>query len=176
MHRQKLTGIGDADFRYFKITLLIYASWVILILYLAFQPFEAQDLQPLLESIISEEDLRKLLPRVEFTYAGAWLSYREPYILLQFVIRKAAHLFFYAGLAFLVAYQQLLVQETAVKAFSRALMIVILMASADEGIQYLHEDRSGLVEDVVLNIFGSVFVLLWLAWRERGDLTFRGSV
>ena len=167
MYKRGLPGSGHATFSYLKIAIFIYAAWVMLIFYLAFQPFEAQDLRPFMESMIAEEDLQELLPRVEFPYAGGWLTYREPYILIQFVIRKAAHLFFYAGLAFLVVYQQLLVRENAVKAFSRALIVVILVASADEGIQYLHEDRAGLVEDVVLNISGSVFALLWLAWRER---------
>ena len=175
MHRQKLTGIGDADLKYSKITLLIYASWVILIFGLALQPFEAQDLRPIMEYIISENELRELLSRMEFLYAGDWLT-REPYILIQFIIRKAAHLFFYGVLAFLVVYQQLLVHENAVMAFGRALIIVVLVASADEGIQYLHEDRTGLVEDVVLNISGSVFALLWLAWRARVGLDFHRDI
>jgi len=47
----------------------------------------------------------------------------------------------------------------AVKAFSRALIMVFLVAVADEGIQYFNEGRSGLVEDVVLDVSGSLFVL-----------------
>ena len=34
-------------------------------------------------------------------------------------------------------------------------------------IQYLNERRSGLVEDVVLDLGGSVFALGWLALRKR---------
>ena len=45
--------------------------------------------------------------------------------------------------------------------------MVFLVAVADEGIQYFNEGRSGLVEDVVLDVSGSIFVLFWLALRER---------
>jgi len=37
--------------------------------------------------------------------------------------------------------------------------MVFLVAVADEGIQYFNEGRSGLVEDVVLDVSGSLFVL-----------------
>ncbi len=50
---------------------------------------------------------------------------------------------------------------------ARALVMVFLVAVADEGIQYFNEGRSGLVEDVVLDVSGSLFVLLWLSLRER---------
>ena len=176
MQRRRLPGSEKISSSYLKIAIVIFTAWVILIFYLAFQSFEEQDLRPFMESIISEEALQELLPRVEFPYAGGRLTYREPYILIQFIVRKAAHLFFYAGLAFLVVYQQLLMGENAIKAFSKALIIVILVASVDEAIQYLHDNRAGLVEDVVLNISGSIFALLWLAWRERGGFIVKKSV
>ena len=175
MYRRGLPGSGNASSNYSTISLIIYAAWVILIFGLAFQPFEAQDLRPMMESIISEDELRELLSRMEFPYAGDWLT-REPYIFIQFIIRKAAHLFFYGVLAFLVVYQQLQVHENAVLAFGRALIIVVLVGSADEGIQYLHKDRTGMVEDVVLNISGSVFALLWLAWRAKVGLNFHRDI
>ena len=165
MHIASAAHLSPA-FRFWAAS-FICAAWMVVILSLAFQPFEDQDVRPFLEDHISEEALQKVLPKVEFTYAGSLVSYREPYRLAHFLLRKGAHLFIYAGLAFLVVYQQLLSGSNPVRAFSRALLMVILVASADEYIQYLNDGRSGLVEDVVLDAWGSVFVLVWLAWRGR---------
>lgn len=154
------TAYRSPAFR-FWVASLICAGWMALILSFAFQPFDDQDLRPFLQERISEEALQKVLPRVEFTYAGSWVSYREPYRFAHFLLRKGAHVFIYAALAFFVVYQQLLAGRRAAGAFGRALLLVVAVAAADEFIQHLHEGRSGLVEDVVLDLGGSVFPLGW---------------
>jgi len=169
-YKRMLPKSGTGFSHHLQIGILIFSVWVIFIFYLAFQPFEDQDLSPVIESLISEEALQKSLPKVEFLYAGSRITYREPYKMVHFLLRKSGHLFIYAVLAFLVVYLQLMWGINAVKAFSRAILILCLVAIADEFIQFFNEDRSGLVEDVVLNIFSGVFVLFWLAYRERNKV------
>jgi len=84
---------------------MICTAWILVILSLVFQPFEDQDVRPEMEARISKERLQKVLPKVEFSFAGRLQTYREPYRYAQFLLRKGAHLFIYAGLAFLVVYQ-----------------------------------------------------------------------
>lgn len=140
---------------------------IIIIVYLAFQPFKDQDLRPLMKQVVSKEMLLTILPDIDLPNRKSSDSYSEPYILAHFLLRKGAHLFIYAGLSFLLVYQQLLAGAGAVKAFSRTLLLVILVAATDEGIQHFNENRSGSLADVMLDISGSVFVLFWLKWREK---------
>ena len=163
------TAYRSPAFRFWMAS-LICAAWIVLILSFAFQHFDDQDLRPFLRERISEEALQKVLPSVEFTYAGSLLSYREPHRFAHFLLRKGAHVFIYAALAFFVVYQQLLAGRGAAGAFGRALLLVFAVAAADEFIQHLHEGRTGLVEDVVLDLSGSVFALGWLTLRERREL------
>ena len=160
----------------FWIASLVFMVWIIIVLSLAFQSFEEQDLRPAIKQRVSEETLQRFLPKWEFSYAGSWQTYREPYRMAHFFLRKGAHLFVYSFLAFFLVYQQLLAGAGAVNAFSKTLLIVFLVAATDEGIQYLNDGRTGLLEDVVLDIFASVFALLWLAWRARVGLDFHRDI
>lgn len=48
----------------FWIASFICAAWILFILALAFQPFEEQDVTPLMEKSISEETLQKMFTAV----------------------------------------------------------------------------------------------------------------
>ncbi|RQD76068.1 MAG: VanZ family protein [Candidatus Syntrophonatronum acetioxidans] len=153
--------------RAFILASIICVAWVLFIFSLSFQSYQEQDLQPYLKERVPRETLEENLPRVEFRYSRGIQSYREPYRFIHFIIRKGAHLVIYAFLALLLVYQQLLHKRDPLRAFTRALIMLVVIAILDEGIQYFHEDRSGMIEDVILDLWGSIFVLGWLAFRGR---------
>ncbi|RJX24822.1 MAG: hypothetical protein C4554_08095 [Dethiobacter sp.] len=150
----------------FTISTLLVLLWTTFILYQAAQPFEKQDLRPFLENVVSEERLGEMLPRVEFYYGKSRITYQKPYNFVHFFLRKKGHFIIYAVLAFLLIQQQLLYKRDAARAFALALVIVLAVAVVDEGMQYFSTGRSGMFLDVLLDISGTIPVLLWLSFRQ----------
>ncbi len=140
--------------------------WTVFILYQGAQPFEKQDLRPFLENTVSEERLGEMLPRWEFHYGTSRITYKKPYNFVHFFLRKKGHFIIYAALAFLLIQQQLLYKRDAARAFALALAIVLAVAMVDEGMQFFSAGRSGMFLDVLLDLYGTIPVLLWLSFQQ----------
>jgi len=70
--------------------------WLAVIAHFSNQPFSKQDLAPLLQRYPRVVQAATALPEVQFRYAGTvFNNRRDPVRFLQFVFRKAAHLFLY---------------------------------------------------------------------------------
>lgn len=135
--------------------------WLFLVFHFSFQPFSQQDLTPRMASLISEQQLQEYLPEVEFNYGESFITYKKPFQFGQFFIRKSVHVFVYAVLALLTL--RCLVNNTTGLNGKRLLWYTLVsfafitgVASVDELIQSFNFDRSGMIQDVFLDMFGGM--------------------
>lgn len=76
------------------------AAWVALIFVFSSQTYQKQTIQPTLNRSLTFQKAEEVLPKVEFNYNHTTYSSRvNPYSVIEFMFRKAAHLFVYAMLA-----------------------------------------------------------------------------
>ncbi|MDW7675415.1 MAG: VanZ family protein [Bacillota bacterium] len=151
------------------IAYLLLILWVLLLFHFSNQPFQQQDVEPLLQRVIAEEQLMALLPKVEFHYGNSFVTYTKPYRFTQFFIRKGAHLFVYGILGYLLVQVATLLILKKTKAILAALYIAGVVAYFDEYNQGLSPNRTGSVYDVGLDLIGAslgislFWVVIWLA-------------
>lgn len=150
---------------FFALTL----GFMSLIFYKSGQPYQEQDLRPWLRTLIAEDRLLAILSPLEFTYDGGTVSYRHPYSMLEFFIRKAAHVTEYAVLTFLL-WQTFAATSLRKKvALPAAGVLSVLYAASDEWHQSLVPNRTGHAIDVyTFDLLGVVLMLLFallVEWR-----------
>jgi VanZ family protein len=129
--------------------------WLAVIAHFSGQPFSKQDLAPVLQRYPRLVQAVTALPEVQFRYAGSVLNNRrDPVRFLQFILRKAAHLFLYGmyGLSLMraLAGSGLI----GARGFGLAAILVVLVAMLDEHNQARIAGRSGRPEDVALDFAG----------------------
>ncbi|MDQ0256659.1 VanZ family protein [Evansella vedderi] len=149
--------------------ILPFAAWVGLIHYSSSQSYEDQNVQPILQGLPLDW-VESLFWWVSFQYGDSVVSLqtRSPEAFIEFFIRKGAHLFVFAVLGIL-AYR-LLNQFLKKRAHCAiyAWLFVTIYAGIDEFRQMLHPNRSGMVEDVILDSIGGVIgISLWVFWKSR---------
>jgi VanZ family protein len=158
--------------RLFWIVLVV--SWMALIYYKSNEPYQDQDIRPLLATWFPPSSLENWLPHLEFWYSGEFLTWKEPYIMLEFFFRKSAHVMEYAVLMMLwfkvLRYTALIKSRLYI-----SIMLTILFAASDEWHQSFIVGRTGHAIDVAVDSVGVLIItLLWLGWRWRnrhkGDL------
>ena len=111
-----------------------------------------------MESWLEEEQLAEALPKVEFYYGDSLITYREPFRFLHFFFRKGAHLGVYGVLGFLTI--RALWALMWKKEIPFSLAYVGLVASVDELNQYFMDSRSGMYQDVLLDLAGGLLGIL----------------
>ncbi|QJC51137.1 VanZ family protein [Paenibacillus albicereus] len=140
-------------------------SWLVLIFVFSSQPYQTQSIQPALERKLDAETVQKWLPPMSFHYNGQlYLSSYNPYDVIEFLFRKAAHLFVYAVLAALAwALARLYRVPPGLSAFI-ALSLTALIACLDEYNQQFSLSRTPNPEDVLIDWIGGCLgvVLLYL--------------
>ncbi|WP_280769636.1 VanZ family protein [Salipaludibacillus daqingensis] len=152
--------------------LLFYLSpfvfWVALIYYSSSQSFEDQTVEPLLAggnlTWISD-----WFSWVSFYYGDTLVSLetRTTAEFAEFFIRKGAHLAVFGILAILAFRLVYVVYRSNKTAVISSLSFVLLYASVDEFRQSLHPGRSGMVEDVILNVVGGIIALPIFIWAKK---------
>lgn len=144
--------------------LLLLLGWMTLIYIKSSEPYRDQDMRPLLADWIPQSALNQWLPKLEFSYSGQWLSWTEPYVLLEFIVRKCAHIAEFAILTFLCL---LNVQASPLKRFNYWLspLFALGYAASDEWHQSFVVGRTGHAIDVGMDAVGILIVMIiWLIW------------
>jgi VanZ family protein len=139
-------------------------GWMVFIFIKSNEPYQAQDIRPLLAEWFPHASLNNWLPHLEFYYSGALLSWKEPYVLLEFFFRKSAHVTEYAILTVLWFSN---IHFTRLKRLNYFIspLIVILYAASDEWHQTFIAGRTGHAIDVAVDSIGILMILfLWSIW------------
>ncbi|ARU59700.1 hypothetical protein CBW65_00560 [Tumebacillus avium] len=160
-----------ADRRRFGIWLMLCLAWMLLIFYKSGQSYGEQDLRPLLRQWIAEPTLLMLLPNIEFHYDGGLVSYQDPYSMLEFFIRKAAHVTEYFLLAFLVWRTFAATRVRRSIALTVTALLSILYAASDEWHQAFVPGRTGHGIDVFVDSFGVLLLVLFVLVSRQKTLS-----
>ncbi len=124
------------------------------------EPYQQQDLRPALAARIPLSFLEKWLPHIEFQYDRDRISWREPYEMLEFLIRKAAHITEYAILMFLWVGTLFNFRFKRAVSLLCAAGVSLLYAVSDEWHQTFVSNRTGHGIDVAVDAIGIGLVLL----------------
>lgn len=146
--------------------------WLGIVFFLSSQPYQKQSIQPFLQEHISSERASQLVPDVSFRYGESRIVGKEsPYVLIEFVFRKSAHLFIYMVLSVLAAVGLKGIGGRVSGVIIGSLLIVLCAATADEWNQLHHAQRTGSVLDIGVDFAGGclgiVVVLLYSIWRRK---------
>lgn len=140
--------------------------WMGIIFYASAQPYEKQNIQPLLAN---KMDLSFLQPYVEwmsFTYNQSIVSVEKLGVegFIEFFIRKGAHVFVFFVLCclFYVALKEV-IKITFFWNLVISLVLTIVYACFDEFHQGFTENRTSYIGDVVLDGFGAVLSVICIS-------------
>ena len=141
--------------------------WISLIFIFSSQTYHEQSIQPFLSEQLPIETATKIVPDVTIHYGDGTIPAKEsPYAFLEFVFRKSSHLFMYAVLGLLFC---ITLYNWIHKLFSSILISVYMtgiIALLDEYNQYFNPDRTGRVQDVLLDLVGaSLGIILYLSYN-----------
>lgn len=148
-----------------NIYIVLALGMMVLLYWSSSMSYGEQSTIPLLEQILSQQPFYDFLSQFEFTYGDSLVSVANSgyYGFIEFFIRKFVHFFSY----FLIGLWWFLGLRRKVKGrFLGALisfLIVIGYASFDELHQVFTPDRSGMIEDVILDSSGGLTGIL-VAW------------
>jgi VanZ family protein len=153
---------------------LLPIFWMGVIFYVSSQPYEDQDIKPLLENRLDLSFFEPLLGWVSFTYNGTIISVaaQGEAGFIEFLIRKGAH----AAVFFLLAcFFYIAIRKSTELKFKYVLVISFFAAVAyaitDEIHQGFTPNRTPYIGDVVLDAFGAfAAVILLMAirkWKKR---------
>lgn len=140
-------------------------SWLLLIFVFSSQSYQTQSIKPALERKLDAETAQKWLPPMSFHYNGQlYMPSFNPYDVIEFLFRKAAHLFVYAVLAALAWALARLYRVTPGLSAFIALSLTALIACLDEYNQQFSLSRTPNPEDVLIDWIGGCLgvVLLYL--------------
>ncbi|HEU4962290.1 MAG TPA: VanZ family protein [Bacilli bacterium] len=159
----------------FGIFLLLSLFWMGLIFYKSGEPYQQQDLRPWLRTLIDEDTLLAWLPPIEFTYDGGLVSYKHPYSMLEYFIRKCGHVTEYAALTFLL--WQTFAATTIRKKVALPVcgLLAIGYAASDEFHQTFVAGRTGHAIDVYTFDSLGVLLVLLIAWAVEAWLSRRAD-
>lgn len=139
--------------------------WACLIFMFSSQPYEAQNLRPFLQENINLVWLTEFFSNIQIIYAGKVISVQTVGAVgfLEFCIRKGAHFSVFFILGWLL-YRGLIstFQSRQLKTFMVSLTVIVLYAASDEFHQVFTENRTPLIQDVLLDIVGG-FVGIYIA-------------
>lgn len=128
---------------------------------------------PILREHISHERAVSVVPDLKFRYGKSVIQAKKsPYVFMEFVFRKSAHLFVYGVLAGLAGLGLRGIGRTGWRMMFGSLFIVGCAAVADEWNQLHHAGRTGAVQDIVVDMAGGLcgiflFVLIHRLWKSR---------
>ncbi len=153
---------------------LLPLGWMAIIFAFSAQPYEKQDIRPILGNTLDLTMLEPYLNWIHFTYAQSEVSVEALGIagLLEFFIRKGAHfgVFFILMCFFIVAW----IKSSSFKQHSIvliALLLSVIYACLDEYHQGFTENRTPYIGDVVIDSAGAItagFIFLCFShWKTR---------
>ncbi len=145
-------------------------GWMVFIFLLSSQPYQDQNIQPLIRENINMESSEKVLNDVSVKYRGKEVSVHtkgtEGFI--EFGIRKAAHLTVYFILMLLT---YLALSKTNNCRFWENLLFAFLISSLYAGFDEFHQsitpNRTPYIGDVWLDMSGAFLACLVLVLRNQ---------
>lgn len=154
-------------FFYYVFPLLIWAAVIFLA---SSQSYQQQDIRPFLRGL-DLEWVDRYFNWVSFTYANAKISidYRGTAGFVEFFIRKAAHVAVFFVLGFLTFRMLLFMNMHVFRRVLISIFLVFIYAVIDEFRHLLHPNRSGLLEDVLLDTIGGLLgiILAIIVYRKN---------
>jgi VanZ family protein len=146
---------------------LLLVGWMTLIYLKSAEPYQIQNIQPILSDWIPLSSIHNWLPHLEFYYDGDLFSWKEPYILIEFIMRKCAHIAEYAVLA--VLWLLLINETTELRKYNFLIspFMVILYASSDEWHQSFIAGRTGHPIDVAVDCVGLLVAIIIIIILNR---------
>lgn len=156
---------------------LLPICWMGIIFYSSHQPYENQDVKPLLNNFINVSFLERYLSWLSFTYHESVVSVEQLGVagFIEFFIRKGAHVsvFLVLCLLFYVAFRKAGKQKHR-KALIFSLFLTVIYAISDEIHQGFTPNRTPYVGDVILDSFGALLavglLVLFLKRKDRRPL------
>lgn len=153
----------------FLIFLVLTLLWMGFIFYKSGEPYQQQDLRPTLSAALPMESIALLLPRFEFWYDQTFVTYKEPLKMLEFFIRKGAHVAEYALLAGLIWGTLHSTTLPFAPAWWLTFAVTVLYAASDEWHQSFVPNRTGHAIDVyTFDTLGALLMLLIPLLRHFG--------
>jgi VanZ family protein len=153
---------------------LLPLLWMGVIFYASSQPYENQDIKPLLLDRLDLAFLEPLVDWITLTYNGSVVSVATHGIagFIEFFIRKGAHIavFFLLACFFFIA-----IRKSTELQFKQAVTISFFAAVAyaitDEIHQGFTPNRTPYIGDVILDAFGAFAAVILLvaahSWNKR---------
>ncbi|MNI20674.1 VanZ like family protein [compost metagenome] len=151
----------------FYILLFAAIGWMVFIFYKSAESYQEQSLKPFLNDMLSTAEITKWIPHWEFSYMGSLVSWKDPQGLLEFFVRKGAHIFEYLVLSMLWTYGLLAKQWKLNMALLTSSLISILYAASDEWHQTWVPGRTGHAIDVGVDAIGVLLMLIWFLLIRR---------
>lgn len=143
-----------------KKSIFFVAIGLLIVFVMSNMSYEQQTLIPTLKDVLKDKPFEQWLSQFEFHYWGRTITVesRGYFYVVEFLIRKATHFFGYGLLAviFFLFYRKLLWKFPAILAF----FSIVIIASLDEFRQSMIPGRSGIVDDVILDACGALFLLV----------------
>ncbi|MCC3376004.1 VanZ family protein [Cohnella sp. REN36] len=157
--------------------LAAFLLWLGAIFYFSSESYQSQTIIPFLRRHWTPGQLIRILPDIEIRYGHyRYGAHHAPYLFIEFIFRKCAHLFMYAGLGGLAFLLLGGLVESFWKRLPVSLLLVALFASADEWNQSRSAGRTPAVQDVLLDVTGAtlgiliVLLLLWIFPPSRRNM------
>ncbi|GGM35533.1 VanZ family protein [Paraliobacillus quinghaiensis] len=152
---------------------LLPIAWMGVIFYSSAQPYQDQDVKPLLENTIDLSFLKPMFSGIAFVYHQSEVSVANLgiYGFIEFFIRKGAHVgvFLVLFLLLYLAFAQTFTQGKWNINF--AFIITVIYAALDEWHQGFTPNRTPFIGDVILDSIGAMIgvglVLFILWWRKK---------
>lgn len=166
------TDAGKSKGKLFLIVILMMA-WMGTIFVFSSQSYDQQNLRPWLKTRIPSE-WTHYFADVKFTYEGTTINVKQNGVteLVEFVIRKMAHIVEYAFFGILVCLLvNLLLKRRPLLVFIVTMVLCLAFAATDEYHQRFVFSRTSKVGDIVIDgvgaLIGSSLTLAFLAIRRR---------
>ncbi|NHN29388.1 VanZ family protein [Paenibacillus agricola] len=155
--------------------LILLLLWIVLILYLSFQTYQQQSIQPWLRTFYTQEQLAAKLPDWTIHYLGGEVAAKtRPFTFVEFLVRKGAHVCIYALLALLSYLGFATFISKALWRIGAVMAVVLLVAGFDEWNQSFTTTRTGVVQDIGIDLLGAALVVLlvilnqrWRTWKQK---------
>jgi VanZ family protein len=146
--------MASSSSRRFYVWLSAAVLWMAVIFYKSGETYQQQSLLPLLSEKFSASTLSKWLPHISFTYDHDFVTWQEPYGMLEFFIRKGGHVVEFAILCLLLGCALLAKPMKKSKALLSAALFSVLYAASDEWHQTFIPGRTGHAIDITIDSIG----------------------
>ena len=139
--------------------------WMGIIFYSSATPYEQQDMKPFLGESVNLEFLEPLADEVRFTYNESIVSIETHGVegIVEFFIRKGAHVFVFFILTFLF---KLAFDKTTEMRFQNQVLLSFLLTAAYAIMDEIHQgftpNRTAYMGDVILDSMGGLIAVVLL--------------